>query len=117
MSWWRGRGCARARFAVRCSPRSTLQRSLWALIGGGIFFLAAGLVLAVFVGRRVTAPIVSLSSAAARLGAGQLPEAPPVSGVDEVAALAGALTDAARRRREIEAERESFPARGEAARE
>ena len=96
---------------------AVLQRSLWALIGGGIFFLAAGLVLAVFVGRRVTAPIVSLSSAAARLGAGQLPEAPPVSGVDEVAALAGALTDAARRRREIEAEREIFLARVEAARE
>src|SRR5436309_67196 len=96
---------------------AVLQRSLWALIGGGIFFLAAGLVLAVFVGRRVTAPIVSLSSAAARLGAGQLPEAPPVSGVDEVAALAGALTDAARRRREIEAEREISLARGEAARE
>jgi signal transduction histidine kinase len=96
---------------------AVLQRSLWALIGGGIFFLAAGLVLAVFVGRRVTTPIVSLSSAAARLGAGQLPEAPPVSGVDEVAALAAALTNAARRRREIEAEREIFLARAEAARE
>src|SRR5437867_7457158 len=96
---------------------AVLQRSLWALIGGGIFFLAAGLVLAVFVGRRVTAPIVSLSSAAARLGAGQLPEAPPVSGVDEVAALGGALTDAARRRREIEAEREIFLARAEASSE
>src|SRR5947208_180769 len=35
---------------------AVLQRSLWALIGGGIFFLAAGLVLAVFVGRRVAAP-------------------------------------------------------------
>jgi signal transduction histidine kinase len=96
---------------------AVLQRSLWALIGGGIFFLAAGLVLAVVVGRRVTTPIVLLSSAATRLGAGQLPEAPPVSGVHEVAALAAALTDAARRRREIEAEREIFLGRAEAARE
>jgi len=96
---------------------AVLQRSLWTLIGGGLIFLAAGIVLAVLVGRRVTAPIVSLSSAAARLGAGELPEAPPVSGVQEVAALATALGDATRRRRQIEAEREIFLARAEASSE
>src|SRR5882672_6911913 len=73
------------------------RRSLVTLIGGGLVFLAAGLALAIVVGRRLTAPIVALSTAAARLGAGQLPDTPPGSRVAEVAALGGALTDAARR--------------------
>src|SRR5437879_3760312 len=93
------------------------RRSLVTLIGGGLVFLAAGIALAVVVGRRLTAPIVALSTAAVRLGAGQLPDTPPGSRVAEVAALGGALTDAARRRREIEGEREELLARAEASRE
>src|SRR5262245_53735297 len=96
---------------------AVLQRSLWALIGGGLVFLGAGIVLALLVGRRLTAPIVSLSSAAARLGAGELAE-PAVEGhVHEVTALGVALADAARRRREAEGEREVLLGRAEAARE
>src|SRR5256885_15740603 len=53
------------------------RRSLWTLIGGGLVFLAAGIALAVVVGRRLTAPIVSLSTAAARLGGRGEPGAPP----------------------------------------
>jgi signal transduction histidine kinase len=93
------------------------RRSLVTLIGGGLVFLAAGLALAIVVGRRLTAPIVALSTAAARLGAGQMPDTPPGSRVAEVAALGGVLTDAARRRREIEGEREELLARAEASRE
>ena len=85
---------------------AVFQRSLWALIGGGLVFLGAGVVLALLVGRRLTSPIVSLSSAAARLGAGEPLDPSPASGVDEVAALGVALADAARRRRDIEGERE-----------
>jgi signal transduction histidine kinase/CheY-like chemotaxis protein len=85
---------------------AVLLRSLWALIGGGFVFLGAGIVLALLVGRRLTTPIVSLSSAAARLGAGEPLDPSPASGVDEVAALGVALADAARRRRDSEAERE-----------
>jgi signal transduction histidine kinase len=96
---------------------AVFQRSLWTLIGGGAVFLGAGIVLALLVGRRLTAPIVSLSSAAARLGEGEPPDASPVSGVDEVAALAVALSDAARRRREVESEREMLLGRAEASRE
>ena len=93
------------------------RRSLVTLIGGGLVFLAAGIALAIVVGRRLTAPIVALSTAAVRVGAGQLPDTPPGSRVAEVAALGGALTDAARRRREIEGEREELLARAEASRE
>src|SRR5207237_986686 len=64
------------------------RRSLVTLIGGGLVFLAAGIALAVVVGRRLTAPIVALSTAAVRLGAGQLPDTPPGSRVAEVAAPA-----------------------------
>jgi signal transduction histidine kinase len=96
---------------------AVFQRSLWTLGGGGLVFLAAGIVLAVLVGRRLTAPIVSLSTAAARLGGGETPETAPVSRVAEVAALGTALSDAARRRREIEGEREILLARAEASRE
>src|SRR5690242_12479525 len=96
---------------------AVFQRSLWALVGGGVVFLIAGIVLATLIGRRLTAPIVALSSAAARVGAGELPEAPPASSVDEVAALGSALADAAHRRREIEADRELLLARAEASRE
>ena len=96
---------------------AVFQRSLWTLIGGGLVFLAAGIALAIIVGRRLTAPIVSLSTAAARLGAGEMPGAPPVSRVEEVAALGTALADAARRRREIEDEREDLLRRAEASRE
>jgi len=85
---------------------AVFQRSLWALIGGGLVFLGAGVVLALLVGRRLTSPIVSLSSAAARLGAGEPLDPSPASGVDEVAALGVSLADAARRRRDIEGERE-----------
>jgi len=42
------------------------RRSLVTLIGGGLVFLAAGIALAVVVGRRLTAPIVALSTAAVR---------------------------------------------------
>jgi signal transduction histidine kinase/CheY-like chemotaxis protein len=85
---------------------AVLQRSRWALIGGGFVFLGAGIVLALLVGRRLTTPIVSLSSAAARLGAGEPLDPSPESGVDEAAALGVALADAARRRRDSEGERE-----------
>jgi len=84
---------------------AVFQRSLWTLVGGGLVFLGAGIVLALLVGRRLTAPIVSLSSAA-RLGAGERPEPSPESSVDEVTALDVALADAARRRREAESQRE-----------
>jgi hypothetical protein len=96
---------------------AVFQRSLGALIGGGFVFLGAGVVLALLVGRRLTAPIVSLSSAAARMGAGEPPEAAHVSGVEEVSALAVALSDAARRRREVESERETLLERAEVSRE
>ena len=96
---------------------AVLQRSLWAVIGGGLVFLGAGIVLALLVGRRLTAPIVSLSSAAARLGAGELAEPPAEGKVDEVTALGMALGDAARRRREAEGEREVLLGRAESSRE
>src|SRR5262245_29084921 len=96
---------------------AVLQRSLWAVIGGGVVFLGAGIVLALLVGRRLTAPIVSLSSAAARLGAGELAEPSGERNVDEVTALGVALADAARRRREAEGEREVLLGRAEASRE
>jgi len=95
---------------------AVFQRSLWALIGGGFVFLGAGIVLALLVGRRLTTPMVSLSNAAARVGAGEAPEAPPESGVKEVSALGAALADAAGRRREVEKEREILLVRAEASR-
>jgi signal transduction histidine kinase/ActR/RegA family two-component response regulator len=95
---------------------ASLHGWLWAMAGGGVLFLASGIVLAVVAGRRLTAPIVALSAAAARVGAGEPPE-PPASSVREVAALGASLTDAARRRREIEVERTELLARAEAARE
>ena len=85
---------------------AVFQRSLWTLGGGGLVFLGAGIVLALLVGRRLTAPIMSLSSAAARLDAGERPEPSPESSVNEVAALGVVLADAARRRREAEGQRE-----------
>jgi signal transduction histidine kinase len=102
-------------------PAATLdaafRRSLWTLAGGGIVFLAAGIALAVVVGRRLSAPILSLSHAAARLGTEAWTEPRPPSGVHEVAALGAALGAAERRRREIERERAELLARAEAARE
>ncbi len=93
---------------------AVFRNSLWALVGGGLVFLGSGIVLAMLVGRRLTAPIVALSHAAAR---GGMADPPDASGVHEVKALAVALADGARRRREVEADREVLLARAEAARE
>jgi signal transduction histidine kinase len=92
-------------------------RSVWALVAGGTVFLAAGIGLAVLVGRRVTVPIVALSEAAGRLGNSDAPSPPPAGGVSEVKALGTALADAAQRQREIETERVELLARAEAGRE
>ena len=96
---------------------AVFHRSLWTFVAGGLIFLAAGVVAALLVGRRLTTPIVSLSSAASRMGDGEPPGAAPVSGVNEVTALGVALADAARRRREVEGEREVLLRRAEASRE
>ena len=98
------------------SMDGAFHRWVWTMAAGGVLFLAAGAVLAAVVGRRLTTPIVALSTAAARIGAGETP-APPTSGVREVAALGAALTQAAQRRHEIESERVELLARAEAARE
>ena len=96
---------------------AVFRRSVWALIAGGLVFLIAGVVLAIVVGRRVTAPIAALSNAAAKLGTREVPDPLLVAGVAEIEALGEALADGARRRREIEAEREVLLARAEASSE
>ena len=66
------------------------------MIGGGT--LGAGLLalsLAILFGRRITAPVFALASAAKAMGRGEEPEISPVTGITEIVVLSRALKDAA----------------------
>jgi PAS domain S-box-containing protein len=73
------------------------------MIGGGT--LGAGLLalsLATLFGRRITAPVFALASAAKAMGRDEEPKISPVTGITEMAVLSRALKDAAEAVRERE---------------
>jgi PAS domain S-box-containing protein len=86
------------------SVEGALRQSLWLVAGGGLLFLAVGLVVAALVGRRLAAPIQTLARAAETLGRGE--PLPPVarSRITEVDQLAHAVEAASGARRRAEAE-------------
>jgi two-component system osmolarity sensor histidine kinase EnvZ len=71
------------------------------LVGG----LALAIGTAIWLARRITAPLARLEQAAARIGLGQSPEWLPENGPRELAALAGAFNAMARQVRELLAAR------------
>jgi PAS domain S-box-containing protein len=80
-----------------------LRRSLVAVIGGGLAFVALALLLALVAGRRLAAPILALASAAKTLGErGDLPASGGAS-VTEIDELKRAFVDAAALRERADA--------------
>ncbi len=73
---------------------SQSHQSLQLFAGGGLVLVLGGVGVAFLLGRRLTGPIMQLSSAAQALGAGQDVPVQPM-GVAEMDAVAGALRDAA----------------------
>ena len=80
-----------------------LRRSLVALAGGGLAFVALALVLAVVAGRRVTAPLLALASAARALGQPGTVQTGGRVGVIEVEDVRRAIAEAAAVRERAEA--------------
>jgi PAS domain S-box-containing protein len=79
----------------RAVVEAPLQRWLITTIGGGLAFIALALLLAVLVGRRITGPILALSSAARAFGeAGTMPESSP-AGVTEIEDMRQVIMEAA----------------------
>jgi signal transduction histidine kinase len=113
---------ARTRWGVGIGiPQSAvegpLRRSLWTLAGGGIAFLAAAILTAVVVGRRITRPIVALASAARSLPYEGMVEVPRVpSGVEEVERVARAFVESSAELRTRSSERDEALAIAERAR-
>jgi signal transduction histidine kinase/ActR/RegA family two-component response regulator len=95
---------------------AAITRFLITIGAGGLVFLLSGIAVAMLLGRRIAAPIMSLSSIAARFGRGESSPAGPAGGVDEVNVLQEALATAAEQRREIEEERTRLLAREQQAR-
>jgi signal transduction histidine kinase len=88
------------------SVNGPLYRSLLTLVAGGVALLVVALGLATIVGRRITAPIAALSTAAKTFGeGGALPDSRP-AGVSEVEDVRRAFAEAATlvERRAVEAE-------------
>jgi PAS domain S-box-containing protein len=78
----------------RASVDAPLQRWLTTTIGGGVAFIALALLLAVLVGRRITGPILALSSAAKAFGeSGELPTRSPAA-VAEIENMRQVLVEA-----------------------
>ena len=79
----------------RESVDAPLYRSLATIVGGGIALVLVALLAAVMLGRRITAPMASLSAAAKAFGeGGGLPAASP-AGVSEVEDVRRAFAEAA----------------------
>ena len=72
---------------------ASARRTMWAMAAGGLGALALALVLAIALGRRITAPIVTLAAAAKAIGRGEPPAIFPVR-VEEVGEVARALEEA-----------------------
>jgi signal transduction histidine kinase/ActR/RegA family two-component response regulator len=89
------------------SVDAPLRRSLLTLAGGGLVLLLVAVLLAALVGRRITTPMASLSSAARAFGEdGGLP-ASAAAGVDEVEDVRRAFVEAATLVQQRAAEAES----------
>ena len=90
----------------RDSVDAPLYRSLLAVIGGGVALLLSGVVIATIIGRRITTPMVALSSAAKAFGEGGGMTSSAPAGVSEVDDVRRAFTEAAAlvERRAAEAE-------------
>jgi signal transduction histidine kinase len=70
------------------------RRTIWTIGAGALAAIAMALLLALALGRRVSAPIVALASAAKAIGRGERPKPPDVGRVDEVRDLGRALEEA-----------------------
>jgi two-component system, OmpR family, phosphate regulon sensor histidine kinase PhoR len=70
------------------AARALVRRTL---AGGAVLAIAVALVIGLFVSRRVTRPLRGMEDAARRMAEGDLTEAVPVAGADEIAALGIAL--------------------------
>jgi two-component system phosphate regulon sensor histidine kinase PhoR len=68
--------------------RALVRRTL---AGGALLALGVALVVGIFVSRRVTRPLRGMEDAARRMAEGDLTQAVPVAGTDEIAALGVAL--------------------------
>jgi two-component system phosphate regulon sensor histidine kinase PhoR len=68
--------------------RALVRRTL---AGGALVALGVALVVGIFMSRRVTRPLRDMEDAARRMAEGDLTQAVPVSGTDEIAALGVAL--------------------------
>ncbi len=84
------------------SVEGSLMQSLATVTVAGVAMLLVGTGLAAMLGRRIAAPIVSLSASAATLDRGEIAALPPAA-VSEVGDLARALENAARSVRQHEA--------------
>ena len=70
------------------AARALVRRTL---AGGAVLAIAVALVIGLFVSRRVTRPLRGMEDAARRMAEGDLTQAVPVAGADEIAALGTAL--------------------------
>jgi signal transduction histidine kinase/CheY-like chemotaxis protein len=71
-----------------------IRRTIWTIGAGAFAAIAVAFLLALALGRRISAPIVVLASAAKAIGRGERPEPPDVGRVDEVRDLGRALEEA-----------------------
>ena len=70
------------------AARALVRRTL---AGGAVLAICVALVIGLFVSRRVTRPLRGMEDAARRMAEGDLAQAVPVAGTDEIAALGVAL--------------------------
>jgi two-component system phosphate regulon sensor histidine kinase PhoR len=70
------------------ASRALVRRTL---AGGAVLAIGVALVIGLFVSRRVTRPLRGMEDAARRMAEGDLTQAVPVAGADEIAALGIAL--------------------------
>ena len=70
------------------AARTLVRRTL---AGGAVLAIGVALVIGLFVSRRVTRPLRGMEDAARRMAEGDLTQAVPVAGADEIAALGTAL--------------------------
>ena len=70
------------------ASRALVRRTL---AGGAVLAIGVALVIGLFVSRRVTRPLRGMEDAARRMAEGDLAQAVPVAGTDEIAALGIAL--------------------------
>jgi len=68
--------------------RALVRRTV---VGGALLAVAVAVVIGLFVSRRVTRPLRGMEAAARRMAGGDLSQAVPVAGSDEIAALGVAL--------------------------